>query len=319
MLVRPRTSGFTLVELLVVIAIIGVLIALLLPAVQAAREAARRSHCQNNFRQLGIALQNYHSVHKRFPPAGMDYGWCRHPENGGSSTIRNGNGLFLLLPYLEQTAAYDQFDQNHAAYNSLSGNDHCCSPTKSLGKLLGDAIASGNIEVTKQPLTIYICPSDTGEVFLDTSGAKTNYDFSTSTNFDCAEWFRIDSSKQRMFGENSTAKAANITDGLSNTVAMAETLRDVYNGECSAWGYRIWVMVGIDIAEKEINAWQWPGIIQDPRRSQLRNYGHAGSLHGDGVHVLMADGSTHYISDSTDPVVLERLAAMSDGQIVQLP
>jgi len=310
-----RVPAFTLVELLVVIAIIGVLIALLLPAVQAAREAARRAQCQNNLKQIGVALHNFHAVRKRFPPGGMDYGWCKFPENGGAATIRNGNGLRLLLPYLEQQSLYDQFDKNHAAYNTLSGNNFCCSPTTSLGNLLGNAVTSGNTKVARQHLSIFNCPSDIGELFLPI-GAKTNYDFSVSGNFECVYWSRVDSSKQRMFGENSTTRTANITDGLSNTFAMAETLRDVYNGRAAAWSYRSWVMVGLDLGQKKINHWQ---TAPEPRRSQLSSWGHAGSLHGDGVHVLMADGSTHYISDSTDPVILERLAAMSDGQIVQLP
>ncbi|MEM8947000.1 MAG: DUF1559 domain-containing protein [Planctomycetota bacterium] len=319
MLDRRRSLGFTLVELLVVIAIIGVLVAILLPAVQAAREGARRAHCQNNLKQLGLALHSYHAVRKRFPAAGTDYGWCRFPENGGASTIRNGNGLLSLLPHLEQTALHAQFDQNHAAYNSVSGNNSCCPPTTSLGTLLGDAVTSGNLEVAKQPIAIFSCPSDSGELFLDTGGAKTNYDFSSAGNFDCDEWNRLGSDERRIFGENSTTSASNITDGLSNTVAMVETLRDVYNGDGNAWCYRIWVMVGIDIGKNNINEWQWPGVIDDPRRSQLRSYAHAGSLHGDGIYVLMADGSTHYLDESTDEVVRERLAAMSDGQVVEIP
>ncbi len=310
-----RANGFTLVELLVVIAIIGVLIALLLPAVQAAREAARRAHCQNNLKQIGVALHNYHSVRRRFPTGGMDYGWCQHPENGGAETIRNGNGLLLLLPYLEQQALYDQFDQNHAAYNATQGNNNCCPPTTSIGILLGDADASGNTEVAGQRLSLFNCPSDSGELFL-TTGAKTNYDFSVSKNYECSQWSRADSIEQRMFGENSTTRAANVTDGLSHTIAMAETLRDVYNGWATAWSYRTWVMVGLDLGQKKINHWQAP---PEPRRSQLSSWGHAGSLHGDGVHVLMADGSTHYLSDSTDSIILERLAAMADDQVVTLP
>ena len=310
-----RTNGFTLVELLVVIAIIGVLVALLLPAVQAAREAARRAHCQNNLKQIGLALHQFHSAHGQFPPGGMDYGWCQHPENGGAETIRNGNGLRLLLPYLEQQALFAQFDENHAAFNSTEGNNHGHSPTTSLGTLLGNAETSGNTEVANHRLAIFNCPSDTGEPFL-TIGAKTNYDFSTSRNFTCAHWSRVDSDKQRMFGENSTTRAANITDGLSNTFAMAETLRDVYNGWASAWSYRAWVMVGLDLGQKKINHWHSP---PEPRRSQLSSWGHAGSLHGDGTHVLMADGSTRFLLDSTDQVVLERLASMSDGRVVNLP
>ncbi len=310
-----RANGFTLVELLVVIAIIGALIALLLPAVQAAREAARRSQCQNNLKQIGMALHNFHAAHKRFPAGGMDYGWCQFPEDGGTQTIRNGNGLLLLLPYLEQQSLYDQFDQNHAAHNANEGNNEGHSPTTSLGELLGNAVTSGNIEVAKHRLPIFNCPSDIGEPFLS-DGAKTNYDFSTSRQFSCGHWSRVDSDKQRMFGENSTTRIANVTDGLSYTFAMAETLRDVYNGSATAWSYRAWVMVGLDLGQKRINHWQAP---PNPRRSQLSSWGHAGSLHGDGIHVLMADGSAHYLSDKTDPTVLEKLAAMADGQIVSLP
>ena len=206
MLSMPRkrpTSGFTLVELLVVIAIIGVLIALILPAVQAARESARRAQCQNNLKQLGVALHNYQSAHRHFPYAGSDYGWCKFPQYAGAEVIRNGNGLLLLLPYLEQQAIYDQFDWDHAAYNSMEGNDQCCSPTKSLGTLLGDADASGNTELSKHVIPVLLCPSDVGDLTMESEGAvgaKTNYDFSTSNIYDCGYWSRGDNTNKRMFG-----------------------------------------------------------------------------------------------------------------------
>ena len=314
-----RSPGFTLVELLVVIAVIGVLVALLLPAVQAAREAARRTHCQNNFKQIGLALHSFHAIRRGFPPGGMDYGWCQHPANGGTQTVRNYNGLLFLLPHLEESVIYEQFDQDHAALNRTQGNNHCCAPTSTLGVLLGDAGTSGNFELSKTLLQVFICPSDIGEPFLDTEAAKTNYDFSASKNFQCGEWSRADPTTQRMFGENSTTRAANITDGLSNTIAMAETLRDLFSGRATAWGHRDWVMVGIDVGRNKINSWQWPNVIEEPRRSQLREFAHAGSLHGDGTHVLMADGSTQFLSESTDQFVRERLAAMADGQVVDFP
>jgi prepilin-type N-terminal cleavage/methylation domain-containing protein len=93
-------SGFTLVELLVVIAIIGVLVSLLLPAVQMAREAARRTQCSNNIRQLGVALHNYHDTVGRFPPGGIHNN--RNTWENGSSTSWRANWLLLLLPYLER-------------------------------------------------------------------------------------------------------------------------------------------------------------------------------------------------------------------------
>ncbi|MGI9427660.1 MAG: DUF1559 domain-containing protein, partial [Bythopirellula sp.] len=292
------------------------------PAVQAARESARRAQCQNNLKQLGVALHNYQSAHRHFPYAGSDYGWCKFPQYAGAEVIRNTNGLLLLLPYLEQQAIYDRFDWDNAAYNSMEGNDLCCPPTKSLGTLLGDADISGNSELSKHILAVLLCPSDVGEVMLESEGAvgaKTNYDFSTSNIYDCGYWSRSDNTKQRMFGENSDARPASITDGLSNTVAMAETMRDVANGRAAAWCYRSWLTPGIDIAGFEINRWQMPELVDDPRRTQLANWGHAGSLHGDGAYVLMADGSTHYLSEEADRTVRERLSMITDGEIVEAP
>ncbi len=115
--------GFTLVELLVVIAIIGILIALLLPAVQAAREAARRSQCTNNMKQLGLALHNYHDTHQVFPPGGLEYGCSSAGPNyeQPGKLVKNLNGLVLLLPYLEQMPLYDKYDCRQAACAGSAG------------------------------------------------------------------------------------------------------------------------------------------------------------------------------------------------------
>ena len=239
--------------------------------------------------------------------------------------------MLYLLPYLELQSVYEQLDLNSATANLVRGSSGCCGPNQSLGRLFGDAVASGNAEVVATVLPVLVCPADPGESHLTLSplfrigssseltGAKTNYDFSVSNIYDCDHWAHHDSSERRMFGENSQTKAANVTDGLSHTIAMAETLRDVYNGECSAWGYRAWVTVGIDVGFFGINQWQWPGVIAAPRRSQLKNWGHAGSLHGNATHVLMADASVHMLDESTDKRVLEFLSSMADDQIVELP
>ena len=98
-------KGFTLVELLVVIAIIGILVALLLPAVQAAREAARRMSCSNNLKQFGLALHNYHDVHKTFP-----YGTNPHIDPAWQTQCPKGSQLFKLMPFMEQDNIYDLVD-----------------------------------------------------------------------------------------------------------------------------------------------------------------------------------------------------------------
>src|SRR6185312_1988919 len=128
--VRSR-SAFTLVELLVVIAIIGILIALLLPAVQAAREAARRSTCSSNLKQLAIALQNYHDVHLVFPPSCFNQGWTNSasggvisPAYGAGQMAMNTTGFVVLLPYIEQQALFTRFNFNAAAGACVTGGSY---------------------------------------------------------------------------------------------------------------------------------------------------------------------------------------------------
>src|SRR5436190_10511823 len=108
---KHSRRAFTLIELLVVIAIIAILIGLLLPAVQKVREAAARTKCQNNLKQIGLACHNYEGANQVFPTGGKGYGWCIVSSPYiGDPVIYNMNGLVLLLPYLEQTALYGQLN-----------------------------------------------------------------------------------------------------------------------------------------------------------------------------------------------------------------
>jgi prepilin-type N-terminal cleavage/methylation domain-containing protein/prepilin-type processing-associated H-X9-DG protein len=316
--------GFTLIELLVVIAIIGVLIALLLPAVQKVREAANRIKCQNNLKQLGLALRHYEETYQRFPAAGRGYGWCQHPEKYGDQLIYNSNGLVLLLPYLEQEPLYRRYDPTQCASNCMEGNSGCCSPVKSEGMLAGDAVDSGNAAVEVIHLAVFRCPSDNGNPLLPNGfyysikegapyyGVKTNYDFCTSSNYTCNAWRMVETpSTRRMFGENSDTKIADVTDGLSNTIMLAEATLEVYNGRCTPWGYRGWVQVGVNPGYG-INVWSYPGV--PPVYGRLGSWSYMGSMHPNGANAAYADGSVHFLVESTDRTLLNALAAMADGR-----
>lgn len=187
---RPISLGFTLVELLVVIAIIGMLVAILLPAVQAARGAARRSQCQNNLRQLGLAVVGHEVAQQVFPPGATVTG----------DDFRDGehSGLVYLLPYLEQQNLYDLVD---------------------FSKSWKDA---PNLRVAQTTVETYLCPSSPSSVAMDGNkpGAPADYAFSKGPEaFLCSKPVP---GFTGMFDVNSKIQRAHVKDGLSNTFAMGE-------------------------------------------------------------------------------------------------
>jgi len=336
-----RKRAFTLVELLVVIAIIGILVALLLPAIQAAREAARRSQCQNNVKQLGIALHNYHDSHKIFPPAGLDYGFSS--DMAGSSEpanklVKNLSGLALLLPYLEQQSLYSQLDFTQCFSHVGPSPQTQGNIFPSARPFAGDAVTSGNARVLAERVPPFICPSDRMDRINNPnsgvygikngsgiSGTKTNYDFSVWTGdlnrFN--DWGTLTITSKRLFGENSDSGIAAALDGTSNTVAFCETTHWVANGEAPAWGFRGWVMIGIDIGQG-INVIDIPstwGWVSDKTSipGRLRSWAQCGSLHPAGANVCMADASVRFVSDATDRAVLSAIATMAGTEPVKVP
>jgi prepilin-type N-terminal cleavage/methylation domain-containing protein len=197
----PPRTGFTLVELLVVIAIIGVLVALLLPAVQAAREAARRTQCTNNLKQIGIGLHNYHDTHGHFPPAiQFDAG-----QDFTTSDQLRPNWVILMLPFFEQQSLYDSFD---------------------FTKLISDP---ANRDKRGVKIKALICPSDgnTATPFRGNSSgegdnwARGNYAANGHRLF--AHESGFSSALHRgVMGVNESTRMAEITDGLSSTMMVGE-------------------------------------------------------------------------------------------------
>ncbi|WP_168205070.1 DUF1559 domain-containing protein [Bythopirellula goksoeyrii] len=211
-----QVIGFTLVELLVVIAIIGVLVALLLPAVQAARESARRMHCANNLRNIGLALLNYHSSHKSFPPAITLLPRDELPVGTQNNATGNGTALrpnwaILLLPFLEQQSLYDSFVLKDPSGNSLYIKDDLNRVPRST------------------ELEIMMCPSDDGHQThygltpVGFDWARGNYAINSMQGF--APRYKTDweePSWRGISGVNTGLRIAQIVDGTSNTLLLGE-------------------------------------------------------------------------------------------------
>jgi prepilin-type N-terminal cleavage/methylation domain-containing protein/prepilin-type processing-associated H-X9-DG protein len=325
---RSHRSGFTLIELLVVIAIIAVLIGLLLPAVQAAREAARRSQCVNNMKQIGLALHNYESTHSVFPMGMGNVGWCAANGVAGATQLHEGerimnlNGMSLLLPYMEQTTLHNAMNFS-VAFSDFTG--HLATVTTK-GYLAGSAVANTTATVMTRINTL-TCPSDSGEILSKNSihynpiltlrGWKMNYDFAMDDVYTCDHWQKVLTQRNRpMFGENSSATISKITDGTSGTIAMMEKTFDVYNGDGSAALYRGWVETGVEPAIG-INKWPYPAVPAAGRIvGRVGSWAWAGSLHPGGCNATFGDGSVRFMKETTDLVILYKLSRIGEGGVV---
>ena len=335
-----RKKAFTLIELLVVIAIIAILIALLLPAVQQAREAARRTTCKGNLKQIGLALNNYHEAHRMFPPARLNVGIVGWNYGGSTnkSPLRytNGSGWTLLLPYLDQAPLYKRYDHKSAA--SWSYVYGVYSPADMQGTMA--ALNAGNALVVKTRLPIFECPTDTNPYFYESvnqyysisdtisGGARTNYDFNISypeyyyqglshnTNY----WPKTQAS---MFANNSSTSMAFCTDGSSNTAFVTETVRNVWNGVPPTWGHAGHVQVGVALDMSwnvGINKWgnppSWPNNIGAFQYGRLVNWAAGGSMHRGGCHILMGDGAVRFVSETISDTTLTLISRCADNRPV---
>lgn len=331
---RQNRTAFTLVELLVVIAIIGILVALLLPAVQAAREAARRMQCGNNLKQIGLSLHNYHDTYKTLPP-----GWCL--SRGGAAPASNDNyaqwgWTSMILPFIEQTSLQ----------NSLNANV----------MHLEQAVAHATIgPLMQQPIPAFRCPSDvaprtnTGRQFTQASPtiavATSNY----VGNHGSVGMFPGNAERFGVFTENVGVNFADILDGTSNTISIGERrwqYKATSGNICTALAAVVFGVRHRGTAVAPGNPTEAADQIGFGNPKLNYNYASAAcmnnaaprrgfsSQHPGGAMFGLADGSTQFITETIDADMdgvvqttvtaavdstWERLLARQDGQPVTIP
>jgi prepilin-type N-terminal cleavage/methylation domain-containing protein len=336
---RSLRRAFTLIELLVVIAIIAILVAMLLPAVQQVREAARKSQCQDHLHNLGIALHNYESSFKVYPYAVSHSGAIYAGTAGNRPRILNHKGWMLVLPFMEQKPLYDLWDSDLPSGSHKNG-----SHTGTLAGPAPGAAGNANDKVVSQTVDLFMCPSDSGPTHFFTTtdanysiapgstnefGAFTNYDFSTRRiSSTAAVWLQDAIDTRPLFGADACAEVRDITDGTSNVAMVVETLRDVWDGRGQAWGYVKHVGHGIDLGYVDATGqiginftkccgWDSPPFQRaTPRAGRLGTWSTAGSLHPGGCQICLGDAKVTFISENVDVNVRQRLSRISDGNPV---
>ncbi|HUT89717.1 MAG TPA: DUF1559 domain-containing protein [Thermoguttaceae bacterium] len=210
-------AGFTLVELLVVIAIIGILIALLLPAVQAAREAARRSQCTNNLKQIGLAFHGYHDVYRTFPAWSYQANTWQAGASGDNTWWTGFTAMTMILPYMEQGAVYDKIDWGCRPEDNTPGNPD----------------GANNNLFRLAPISAYQCPSVTPFADLNYRSYCT-YKVSAGASFLNVSW----TYENGMFRRDPTHEVAikDVRDGTTNTIMVGEVLLGDNTTGKSSWG-----------------------------------------------------------------------------------
>lgn len=325
---RKARSGFTLIELLVVIAIIGVLVSLLLPAVQQAREAARKTQCRNNLKQLGLALHNYHDAFMTFPP-----GVVQARDLGQSGIIGSGAphdqepawgwGTFIL-PYLDQGPLYNQLSPGSVKLLDLV--------------TAGATTIQTPLDVFRCPTSIAPSPNDLKDMSVKIAGTQLAGTSNYSANFGhsrASAPFRVAPLADAWsivytgaFGFDSRTRISDVIDGTSNSVAVGERAYRISGVDFTAGVWCGCAVGNRDNCADQILVTLRGGINAGASASDRKET--LSSEHVGGAFVLLLDGSVHFLSQNIDfrsvttatelnvngPVdsILERLFAIKDGQ-----
>jgi len=311
------SRGFTLIELLVVIAIIAVLVALLLPAVQQAREAARRVQCKNNLKQIVLALHNYHDTHNVLPPGGISRnplssgsGWCT-----GNATHNKASWTVMILPFLEETTLYNSFDMN-MQFRSYQ--------TTAVGAATGGAASNDAPWALRNAK--FECPTNPGSRegvnginYLGVQGGGPDPGCSALGDFYTNGSLYV----------NSNTRFSSVQDGLTNVLLIGEskyaiTSQGSLNASRFGWASSVRLDTGtqahpivLAAARNQINSVVntgdsragWPST-QDGRYVSSSLFG---AYHTGGAHFAIADGSVHFLSQNIDLATYQSLAVRNDG------
>jgi prepilin-type N-terminal cleavage/methylation domain-containing protein/prepilin-type processing-associated H-X9-DG protein len=307
-----RNSGFTLVELLVVIAIIGILIAMLLPAIQSVRETARRVTCQNNLRQIGLAIANYESSFSAFPAGrigcddiGEQMAVSQCPDGLTPEEKNGASGFVSILPQLEQSNLHQTLSVNDGGLWNRDVDDlqwWMSSEEKRDGILI-------------QPPT-YQCPSETSErisdVYSPVTAATSSYAFCNGSlgPDNLVHITKYDNNGPFLYATQ--RRHASIRDGHSNTFFVGEVTRpDVWESS-NIWTYAIANADSLRTTTNPLNTRPGDGVTIERRNGAF------GSSHPGGGNFVFGDGHVRFLGDSIDVETYRALSTIAEGETVEL-